>query len=342
MEIYTVFLTGLLTGGLTCMAVQGGLLAAVLAQRENKRLMSKMKKSGSLFPVLSFLISKLVAYTVLGFLLGFLGSYFRFSVITQAFIQSAVAVFMIGTALNILNIHPVFRYFVITPPKFLFRLLKNQSKSNDIFAPGVLGALTVFIPCGTTQAIMALALATADPFYSALIMFSFILGTSPLFFIFGFLAGKLNNVFQNRFMRVAAFAILILAVFNINNALSLSGGRVLIKSAWLDFSCTALSICPHQILAASDVPVTEATIYFRSNGYSPRSITVPKNSLVKLNLVNNDGYGCIQAFSIPKLNVQKIIRTGSNDTVEIKTPNTAGDISFSCSMGMYGGVIRVI
>ncbi len=33
-NLLAIFLTGLITGGLTCMAVQGGLLAATIAQRE--------------------------------------------------------------------------------------------------------------------------------------------------------------------------------------------------------------------------------------------------------------------------------------------------------------------
>ena len=51
MDIYAIFLTGLLTGGLTCMAVQGGLLTATLAQRE--------QEGHSLLPILSFLIAKI-------------------------------------------------------------------------------------------------------------------------------------------------------------------------------------------------------------------------------------------------------------------------------------------
>lgn len=78
--------------------------------------------------------------------------------------QVFVAIFMIGTALNILNVHPIFRYFVIQPPKFLTRLVRNQSKSKSLFAPTLLGAFTVLIPCGTTQAMMALAIGYGNPF----------------------------------------------------------------------------------------------------------------------------------------------------------------------------------
>lgn len=55
MNLWTIFLTGLFTGGLTCLAVQGGLLAATLAQREEERLKNQVEKSGNALPIISFL-----------------------------------------------------------------------------------------------------------------------------------------------------------------------------------------------------------------------------------------------------------------------------------------------
>lgn len=68
--------------------------------------------------------------------------------------QTVAVIFMVGTALNMLNVHPIFRYFIIPPPRFITRKIRNQSKSQDVFAPALLGAFTVFIPCGATQAMM--------------------------------------------------------------------------------------------------------------------------------------------------------------------------------------------
>src|SRR5258708_5102702 len=234
-----IFLTGLITGGLTCMAVQGGLLAATIAQREENRLKEKATK-GAALPILSFLGAKLVAYTVLGLLLGLLGSAFQLSLEVRTILQFVVAIFMIGTALNILNVHPIFRYFVIQPPRFLTRLVRKQSKSNDIFAPATLGAFTVFIPCGTTQAMMALAIASGKPIYGAAILFSFILGTSPIFFVLGYFATKLGDTLHQKFMRFAAFAIVLLALWNVNTAIVLSGSNLtfgnMFKTAYCVFS----------------------------------------------------------------------------------------------------------
>ena len=88
---------------------------------------------------------------------------------------------MILTSLNMLNVHPIFRYFAVQPPKFITRFVRNQVNGQDAFAPIVLGLMTVLIPCGTTQAMEVLAISTATPWLGALIMFLFVLGTSPTF-----------------------------------------------------------------------------------------------------------------------------------------------------------------
>lgn len=341
-QLITVFLTGLLAGGLSCAAVQGGLLAATIAQREEEHLKEKAAK-GNAMPILAFLIAKLVAYTALGFLLGWFGSLFQLSLTLKIVMQVVVAVFMIGTALSILNVHPIFRYFVIQPPKFLTRIVRRQSKSADIFAPGILGAFTIFIPCGVTQAMMALAIASGSPVIGAAIMFAFILGTSPVFFILGYFATKLGDFFHEKFMKILAFAIIILAIFNLNNSIALSGSNFTLenfaKAAW----CT-VSFCDNtpEPSVANTKPATNLNIEISSAGYTPNELTAKAGADITIHLKNDGGGGCAQAFTIPSLGVQKVVTTGQTDTVTFKAPNEKTDIAFMCSMGMYRGVIHVL
>lgn len=342
MNLWTIFLTGLFTGGLTCMAVQGGLLATTIAGRQEDRMKDSSYATGNAKPILAFLTAKLVAYTLLGLLLGSLGSVFQISPITSAVLQAIVAIFMIGTALNILHVHPIFRYFVIQPPKFLTKMVRNQSKSKDLFAPAILGSLTIFIPCGTTQAMMVLAIGSGNPIVGAAILASFVLGTSPLFFILGYTAQKLGGILQSTFMKVAAIAIIILAVFNLNNSLKLSGSTITLGSVVKDFYCTAITFCDNKALGVAVVADNNQTIYINSSGYSPDNVTVKTGSNVTLQLVNKSGGGCIQAFTIPKMNIQKVVRQGTTETVQFKAPDKAQDIVFACSMGMFTGTIHVV
>lgn len=327
--LVTVFFTGLLTGGLSCLAVQGGLLATCLVHQPDKKTVQ---------PTISFLVSKLIAYTLLGLLLGWFGSLFQLSLTARLIMQIAVAVFMVGNALALLDVHPFFRRFVLTPPKFLTRLVKNQTRGTSILTPAFLGAFTVFVPCGTTQAMMALSIASGSPLMGAAIMFAFVLGTSPVFFTLGVLASRLSHAWHRKFLKFAAAALILLAVFNINNALALGGSPWTLNTLAGRIRC-AISVCPGEDPTPA---VTEATITFLGTSYSPRVLSVPRSSKIRLNLVNEEGRGCIQAFTIPQLNLEAVVSPGTSKTIEFTSPDQPGNISFMCSMGMYRGVIKVI
>src|SRR6185436_19441813 len=117
-------------------------------------------RQNTALPILLFLASKLAAYTLLGALLGWLGSYLTLTPATRAMFLIVIGIFMIGNALRIFNVHPIFRYFSIEPPKFITRYIRKTAKGTDTATPIFLGFLTVLIPCGVTQAMIATALGT--------------------------------------------------------------------------------------------------------------------------------------------------------------------------------------
>lgn len=341
MNLWAIFLTGLFTGGLTCLAVQGGLLASTIATREEDKLKEKVS-GGNAFPILAFLIAKLIVYTIFGFLLGWFGSLVQLSLTASLILQYAVIIFMVGTALNILNVHPIFRYFAIQPPRFLTRFVRRQSKSGQIFAPALLGAFTVFIPCGTTQAMMALAVASGSPIAGAAILFAFVLGTSPLFFALGYFATRLGEALHQKFLKIAAATILLLVAYNLNNTLALSG--IDISGNLKDFYC-ATTFCSADSLQGDNgqnVVSGQATINIQASGYSPNNLSLKAGSKVTLDLVNTGGAGCIQSFTIPQLGLQKIVPLGTNAQIAFSVPNKPGTtLPFMCGMGMYRGIFHI-
>ena len=344
MDIISIFVTGLFAGGLTCLAVQGGLLATSVAQQEENKLEEEVKRFGHLLPIVSFLATRLVAYTLLGFLLGSLGSVFQLSFSTRVFLQFAAVVFMVGTALNLLQVQPIFRYFVIQPPKFLTRLVRNQSKSKAVFGPALLGAMTVLIPCGATQAMMASAIARGSGLAGGTTMFVCMLGTSPLFFLLGYAARKLGGSLSGAFNKVAAGAIMLVALYNFNGALALSDSNFTLDNLLTRINCT-ISFCDEgRVAGATTQTVKEATIFITRDGYStdPGSVNVRTGSKVKFNIVNQGGGGCAQSLTIPKLGLQRVVPIGQSDTIEFTAPETPGPLAFMCSMGMFKGNINVI
>lgn len=340
MNLWLIFLTGLTVGGLTCLAVQGGLLASVIAAKEEEEVEKGTNKRDTVFPTLAFLVAKLIAYTLLGFILGGFGGAIGINQSIQVIMQLVAGFYMIAVALNLLNVHPIFRYAVIQPPKFLTRRVKNASKNKDLFAPALLGAMTIFIPCGTTLAMEALAISSANPFLGASIMAAFILGTTPLFFGVGWLTSVMGDNFRAKFLKLAAIVVIYLGITSVNGALVAGGSPITLQALAGMIQTNSQPKQTEKLY--SEVPTSQTVqIDVTARGYSPNYIKVKKDSPVTMTLVGKDAYSCASAFRIPSLGISKNLQP--NETYKVTfTPKEVGKIAFTCSMGMYSGVIEVI
>jgi sulfite exporter TauE/SafE len=347
-QLIVAFVTGLTTGGLSCLAVQGGLLASSLAhqieqdylQRAAKMPRKKQRpnaiqtqtRSDTAMPILLFLSAKLVAYTLLGALLGWLGSYLTLSPMTRAVLMILIGLFMLGNALRMFNVHPVFRYFSVEPPKFLTRYIRRTAKGTDTFTPLFLGALTVFIPCGVTQAMMAAALGTGSLAMGAALMLAFTLGTSPVFFIVAYLTTELGARLEKFFMRFVAVVVLILGLVTVNGGLNILGSP-------LSFQNLTRSLLPS---AQASQPVTaegEVVLYVQNEGYFPQTLSAPAGQDFTLNLVTDQTYSCSRDFVIPALDYYELLPDTGTVKVNIPAQAPGSTLYFTCSMGMYTGQI---
>jgi uncharacterized protein len=365
-NIALAFVTGLTTGGLSCLALQGGLLASslthqvekdlqsptVIVKRGRRKQVQKRRKSNRLAqPILAFLTAKLIAYTILGFLLGFAGQMFQLSPYSRAFLQVAIGIFMLGAALRLLNVHPIFRYFAFEPPAFLRRFIRRKASesSTSLEAPVFLGLLTVLIPCGITQAMMAVALSTGSPIEGAALMFAFTLGTSPVFFAVAYFATQLGARLERQFMRLIAVVMLVLGLYAVDTGLTLAGAPVTVTRAinsaaasqstqqgnFSGFDLTGIAVEPDPY--ANDESVI--TIHVRNSGYEPSVVQAPADKALRLRLVTNDVYSCSLAFVIPSLRYQELLETTGEAWVDVPPQQKGTRMPFSCSMGMYTGVI---
>lgn len=323
------------------MAVQGGLLASTIAAREEEDIRAGINHKHNIWPTLAFLATKFIAYVILGFVLGSFGSALSLSDSARIVMQTAAAVYMILVALNLLNVHPIFRYVIIQPPRFLTKMVRNQSKSKDLFAPAFLGAMTVFIPCGTTLAMEALAISSGSPFSGAAIMGVFVLGTSPLFLGLGFVTTILGDAFKTRFLKLAAVAVLYLGITSLNGALVVAGSPVTLQ--------TIADNSPIQIDLSGGVSadqsrlsgvngVQEINIQASSRGYSPNYVQLKAGVPAKLNLIGAGSLGCASQFRIPTLGIVKNLVPGSTTIVEFTPPK--GKLIGTCAMGMFSVVME--
>ena len=347
-SIIVAFITGLTTGGLSCLAVQGGLLASSLAhqieqdyleqipaqkKKQLKRNQEAPNRTSSAQPILLFLAAKIVAYTLLGALLGWLGSYLALSPITRAVLMIAIGIFMIGNALRMLNVHPIFRYFNVEPPKFITRYIRRTSKGTETFTPLFLGALTVFIPCGVTQAMMAAALGTGSPLTGAAMMLAFTLGTSPVFFIVAYLTTELGSRLEKFFMRFVAVVLLVLGFVTLDGGLNLMGSPYSLTNFARGLTTASAAG------TAASAPQTDLTLMVENQGYFPQLLKASANEPVVLNLVTNKTYSCSRDFVIPSLNFYQLLPDTGTVQVDIPAQPAGTRMFFTCSMGMYTGTI---
>jgi len=352
-QLMVAFVTGLTTGGLSCLAVQGGLLASSLAHQieqdyveqavqgkgHKKSKASAPVRFNSALPIFLFLVAKLVTYTLLGALLGLLGSYLTLSPMTRALLMIAIGIFMVGNALRMFNVHPIFRYFSIEPPKFITRYIRRTAKGTDTFTPIFLGALTVFIPCGVTQAMMATALGTGSVAMGAALMFAFTLGTSPVFFIIAYLTTELGARLEKLFMRFVAVVVLILGLVTLNGGLNILGSPLSLQNLTRNLLPSNSGSAP---IAESAQPVAangDIILQVENDGYFPQTLKVPAGKDFTLNLVTDKTYSCARDFVIPALDYYELLPDTGTVQVSIPAQQKGSTLFFTCSMGMYTGQI---
>lgn len=320
-QIVLAFLTGITTGGLSCFAVQGGLLAGTLSEQKDEK---KRKKT-----LLMFLTSKFIAHFILGALLGFLGSTLIISPKTQGVMQIISGIIIILMALKLSEIHPIFRKFSITAPKFIFKLLRNQSKDISWFTPIVIGVLTILIPCGITQSMMLLSVSTGNFWYGGLILGSFILGTTPVFYTLGIASEKILSI-----KPLKIFAILIMIYLGLS---AINSGQLL-RGSIHTFQNYKEAIFGRELQKEFQ---SEIIIDVKSNGYSASTNVLKVGVPVKLILKTNKTAGCARAFTIPEYNISKVLPVTGTEIIEL-TPTKLGRLTYTCSMGMYSGSFNVI
>lgn len=339
MSPLTAFLTGLSTGGLTCLAVQGGLLLGLLAIRqddEGEVYLGRWQRL--ILPVNAFLVAKILVYSIFGFALGALGSQLQLSGSARIWLQLIAALFMIATGVRL--IFPRWLPWLnIGAPAGIRRLVRRSARSRLMIAPAILGALTILIPCGTTIAMEAAAVTTGSAIQAARIMFAFTIGTAPLFFVLGILA-RGTAVFQRRLAWVAAAFVIGVGLYTFNGVL------VLLDSP---YSWQREVVAARQAFGRDDGQTANATITADSApvitvlaaGYAPNAVTVPSGQPVKLTFKGQGNTGCTSVVRIPKLQVLKTLTPNGIDVVTATFPKP-GKYTFTCGMGMYSGVIEAV
>ncbi len=159
------FIFGLLAGVSSCAALVGGMVLSV-SKQWNDLYDSRNSTFEKMQPHLLFNFGRIIAFGVLGGLLGLLGKRLGISLAFTSFLVLAVSAVMFFMGLQMLGVK-YFQKFQFTAPKFLTRYVADESNFQGKWMPALMGALTFFLPCGFTITTQGLALLSGGPLQGA-------------------------------------------------------------------------------------------------------------------------------------------------------------------------------
>lgn len=319
MSYMALFVIGVFTS-FHCIAMCGGLNIAATANsnREN---------------VFWYNFGRLISYTIIGGILGLIGSFITINMRVKAIIGLVVAALMLILGLRFLNVETI-------------RLTKNVSKKINFLShiktkfanvkllnrSLAIGLLNGFMPCGPLQTMQFLAIATGSFVSGALSLFFFCLGTIPLMTIVGLSFSSLTLKFKNVMANISGVLIIVFAVSLLQNNLALLG----------------LNIFPQTIGSNKNTimnyAVEDGNIQIVNSNlrYGDYDVLVVKNNIPVKWVITADKKninGCNNEIIIPKYDIDVKLKEGEN-IIEF-TPDEKGAINYSCWMGMIKSQIIV-
>ncbi len=212
----TAFLIGVVASLSTCMAVVGGLLLSMSATlaREGEKIR----------PQLMFHAGRLVAFFLLGGLIGLVGTAFALSTLATLILGLLIGGIMLLLGINLLGLFSWSKKFSLGMPRFISKHALGISKLNHSITPLLVGVATFFLPCGFTQAMQIYTLSTGGFLEGGLTMLVFALGTLPVLALVGFSSLSIRGGTKSGiFFKTAGLVVIMFAIFNIINSLAVVG-----------------------------------------------------------------------------------------------------------------------
>lgn len=326
-----LFVIGLITS-VHCIAMCGGINLSQSLPRK--------KETNTFLPSFLYNLGRVVSYTLIGALLGFLGfllgggAQTGTPLILQGCIKLIAGIWMVIMGINMLNLFPGLRKLNLRPPKFLAAKINTEKVKTN--RPFIIGLLNGLMPCGPLQSMQLVALSSGNPLAGALSMLCFSLGTVPLMLGLGSLVAALSRKFTRAVMNIGAVLVVVLGLAMLSQGFSLSGLSSGFHSLFLSASDASPSDT-EQPEIVDGVQVVNSTL---SPGQYP-SITVQAGIPVKwiINAPEGSINGCNYKMYIQEYGIEYTFQTGEN-ILEF-TPDKAGIIEYSCWMGMIHGTISV-
>lgn len=331
----TALVVGLTAGFSTCMALIGGLVLGVAAKyAENHPYATTMQKFR---PHMFFNLGRIIAFMLLGALIGMIGSAFQLKAGLVGTLMIAVGIVMLVLGLQLSQVFPRLKN-VFTLPSGLVKKFGGRDTTNKEYSHKdafLMGAATFFLPCGFTQAMQLMAVSTGNPAQSAIIMGAFAIGTTPGLLGIGGLTSIVNGAFAQQFFRIVGVVVIAMALLNIGNGLNLVGvGR------WVErFVAPRTTTMVKPIPANANILRTSFTV---GGDIADTSFTTKVGQPTVLEVdVKEDGQGCMSTIMITGLDdTPQYLKKGEKIRLSF-TADRPGTYNIACAMGVNRGTITV-
>jgi sulfite exporter TauE/SafE len=212
----TAITIGVIASLSTCMAIVGGLTLSISA--------NFAKEGDSIKPQTLFHAGRLIAFFLLGGIIGSIGTQFEFSDSGTFVLSITVGIVMLLLGLKLLDIFPKAKSLLPTLPNFALGWIEPLKSANHTLTPALLGILTFFLPCGFTQSMQIYTLTSGGFIPGALTMGFFALGTLPVLGLMSFASLGLKSPWSSGiFFKTSGLVVTAFAITNIYAALLFAG-----------------------------------------------------------------------------------------------------------------------
>lgn len=210
-----VFFIGVIASLSTCMAVVGGLVLSMSA--------TFAKEGDKWRPQLLFHLGRLIAFFLLGGVIGALGGAFVLNAAMTFILSLFVGLVMLVMGINLLDVFHTTKILQISMPRFISKHVIEIANFNHKFTPVLVGIATFFLPCGFTQSMQVYTLSTGSFFSGGVTMFTFALGTLPVLALIGLSSFSIKGSKSGIFFKTAGLIVIVFSLFNIINSLVVVG-----------------------------------------------------------------------------------------------------------------------
>jgi sulfite exporter TauE/SafE/copper chaperone CopZ len=315
-----LFIVGVLTS-IHCIAMCGGINISVS--------MNNNKDTNKFMPGLYYNLGRLTTYTVIGGIVGAIGSTIALSTTLKDAVSVGAGIFMIIIGINMTGLFKNINVLHIHLPKFLSKFIANRKQNTR--SPFVIGLLNGLMPCGPLQTMQLYALGTGSMIKGALSMFIFALGTMPLMLSLSSLSGFLSGRMGVQLKKMSGVIVAVLGIVMFNRGFDYTIITNLTKPS-IDLN----SVTVAQIKDGYQ----EVTTRFKNGRYQP--IVVQKGIPVRWNIVieDRDLNGCNNSIIISAYDLTKDLEYGDN--IITFTPDEVGSFKYTCWMRMLSSYINVV